>query len=82
MTRPVIPLAAALILTAGTAAATQPGTTAIAKWKTMDICAKQAQAAFPDFTADAAAKRDALLKQCLESDNLPPRSPEIPAPPR
>jgi hypothetical protein len=82
MTRPVIPLAAALMFVAGTAAATQQGVAAMAKWKTMDICAKQAQAAFPDFTADAESKRDAMLKQCLESNNLPPRNPEMPASPR
>lgn len=80
MTRPVIPFAAAFMFVAGTAAATQPGVTAMARWKTMDACAKQAQAAFPDFTADAGAKRDAMLKQCLESNNLPPRRPEMPAP--
>ena len=43
----------ALALSVGMAeAATQQGTTAIAKWKTMDKCAKQAQTAFPDFTPD------------------------------
>jgi hypothetical protein len=69
------------MLSAGTAAAaTQLGITAMAYWKIMDNCAKQAQAAFPDFTADAAAKRDAKLKECLEASNLPPRQPEMPAP--
>jgi hypothetical protein len=77
-----IPLAAALTLVAGTAAATQQAITAEARWKVMDVCAKQAQAAFPDFTADSNAKRDAALNQCLESNNLPPRQPEMPAQPR
>jgi hypothetical protein len=78
MGRLAIPLAAALILVAGTAAATQQAITAEAIWKVMDICAKQAQAAFPDFTADSNAKRDAKLNECLESNNLPPRQPEQP----
>jgi hypothetical protein len=81
MRRSAIPLAAALMLAAGTAAATQAGVTAIANWKVMDACAKQAQTAFPDFTADAEAKRDAMLKQCFQMNNLPPRQPATPAPP-
>jgi hypothetical protein len=75
-------IAAALLLAAGPAAATQQAVTAMANWKAMDNCARQAQAAYPDFTADAAAKRDAALKQCLEGGNLPPRQPEMPTPPR
>ena len=71
---------ALLILLAGTAvAATQQGIAAIANWKTMDNCARQAQAAFPDFTAESNAKRDAKLKECLGASNLPPRQPEMPA---
>jgi hypothetical protein len=77
--RRVLPLAAAMMLVAGTAAATQQGNTAILYWKLMDNCAKQAQAAFPDFTADSNAKRDASLKLCLEGSNLPPRQPGMPA---
>jgi hypothetical protein len=70
---------ALLILFAGTAAAaTQQGNTAMANWKAMDNCARQAQAAFPDFTPDSNAKRDAKLKECLGAGNLPPRQPEIP----
>jgi hypothetical protein len=77
------PAAAALLLVAGTAAAaTQQGVSAMAKWKVMDKCAKQAQEAFPDFTTDAEAKRQASLQQCLDAGNLPPRQPLMPAPPR
>ena len=54
----------------------------MAKWKVMDKCAKQAQEAFPDFTTDAEAKRQASLQQCLDAGNLPPRQPLMPAPPR
>ena len=70
------------ILIAGTAEATQQGQTAVGKWKTMDKCAKQAQAAYPDFTPEANAKRDAELKNCLNANNLPPREPLSPPPPR
>jgi hypothetical protein len=76
-------LFALLNLFAGTAAAaTQPGIAAVASWKAMDNCARQAQAAFPDFTAESNAKRDAKLKECLGAGNLPPRQPEMPAQPR
>jgi hypothetical protein len=82
MSRSVFVFAAALMLAAGPAMATQQGVNAMASWKTMDSCAKQAQARFPDFNADSNAKRDDMLRQCLESNNLPPRQPETPAPPR
>ena len=63
------------LLLANTAGATQSGITAIKNWSVMDDCAKKAQAAFPDFTAEANAKRDARLKECLAQHNLPPRAP-------
>ncbi len=66
-----------LALAALPAMATQPGVTAMKNWQGMDLCARQAHTAFPDFTADANAKRDAMLKQCLEGKNLPPR--ELPS---
>jgi hypothetical protein len=44
-------------------------------WKTADSCAKQAQTAYPDFSADSNAKRDAKLKECLNANGLPPRAP-------
>ena len=77
----VVALVIALGLAAGTAGATSQGVGAIAHWKTMDSCAKQAQAAFPDFTPEANAKRDAKLKECLNANNLPPREPLAPPPP-
>ena len=48
------------------------------KWKTMDVCAKQAQTAFPDYSADSQTKRDAKLKECLQGNSLPPREPLAP----
>jgi len=71
-------LAAALLiltLSPGLARASQQGVVVTKNWKIMDQCAKDAQAAFPDFTADANAKREAKEKECLEGKNLPPREP-------
>jgi len=68
--------AAALVvlgLATAPASASQQGTVAMKNWKSMDLCARQAQAAYPDFTAEANAKRDAKLKDCLAGKNLPPR---------
>jgi hypothetical protein len=70
-------LMAAMAFVPGIAeAATAQGTTAIQRWKGMDNCARQAQAAFPDFSPDSNAKREAKLDQCLRANNLPPRQPE------
>jgi hypothetical protein len=49
------------------------GQIAIGKWKSMDKCAAEAQRAYPDFTAESNAQRDAKLKECLAGQNLPPR---------
>jgi hypothetical protein len=57
------------------ARATQPGNTTLTNWKIMDACAKQAQAAYPEYNAESNVKRDAKLKQCLSANVLPPRQP-------
>ena len=75
-------LITALLLFAGTAEASQQGQAALNNWKAADKCAKQAQATYPDFNAEANAKRDAQLKQCLSNGNLAPRQPLSPPPPR
>jgi hypothetical protein len=67
-----------LALGAAPAIASQQGVVVLQKWKGMDLCAKQAQAAFPDFTAEANAKRDEKMRECLEGQNLPPRA--VPGP--
>ena len=64
-------LAAALASTAGQAS--QQGIIVMKKWTASDKCAQQAQQAFPDYTPESLAKRDAKMKQCLASQNLPPR---------
>jgi hypothetical protein len=71
-------LALALMLASAPAMASQQGNVAIQNWRTMDLCAKAAQAAFPDFTVDSNAKREAKEKECLEGKNLPPREPLAP----
>ena len=71
-------LALALMLASGSAMASQQGVVAMKNWKIMDQCARDAQAAFPDFTADSDAKREAKEKECLEGKNMPPRQPLAP----
>lgn len=69
-------LAAALVvfvLIPAAGLASQQGVVVVQKWKLSDKCAQQAQAAFPDFTPEANAKRDAKLQECLAGQNLPPR---------
>ena len=75
MRRIIVLAGLVLALAADRAAATQPGVDAMKRWKLMDVCARKAQEAFPDFTAEAGAKRDAKLKECLATGNLPPRAP-------
>ena len=79
MNRVVSVLAVLFFLAPGLAgAASQQATQVMRNWKTGDNCAKQAQAAFPDFTPEANAKRDAKLKECLEANRLAPREPASP----
>ena len=75
MNRFGLPSAAVLLLLIGTAEASQQGQTAVGSWKAADKCAKQAQAAYPDYSAEANAKRDAKLRECLNAGNLAPRQP-------
>jgi hypothetical protein len=73
----LVTCAVALALATTTAqAATAQATQVMRNWKTMDNCAQKAQAAFPDFSAESNAKRDAALKNCLNAGHLPPRAPE------
>ena len=63
----------ALLLIPAAAFASQQGVVVVQKWKLADKCTQQAQAAFPDYTPEANAKREAKLKECLNGQNLPPR---------
>jgi hypothetical protein len=71
----VFSLFVALVLSAGGAQATQSGQAALQSWKVMDVCARQAQAAYPEYSTESNAKRDAKLKECLNANHLPPRQP-------
>ncbi|HZT87252.1 MAG TPA: hypothetical protein VFA12_04730 [Stellaceae bacterium] len=84
MTRAVAFLALSLALCPSIAVAsgTQQGKVVLQRWKNMDNCERQAQKAFPDFTAEANAKRDAAISACLSSGNLPPRQPVSPPVPK
>ena len=77
-----LPLTAVLLLFIGTAEASQQALGVISSWKGADRCAKQAQTAYPDYSAEANAKRDAALKNCLNGGNLAPRQPLSQPPPR
>ncbi len=79
MIRLAIVLLLALVVPAA-ATQTQQGLIVVKRWAAMDNCAKQAQAAFPDFTAADNAKREARLQACLEGQNLPSRAPLAPRP--
>jgi hypothetical protein len=76
---PIGTLLAIVFLPAAAHALTSNAVTAMGRWKSMDKCAIEAQRAFPDFTAEANAKRDARLKECLAGQNLPPREGAPPA---
>jgi hypothetical protein len=77
-----LPLTAMAFLLIGRAEASQLGQTAVGYWKAADKCAKQAQAAYPDYSEEANAKRDTALKNCLNGSNLAPRQPLSQPPPR
>lgn len=62
----------AFVAFAAAAMASQPGQVVIKNWTVMDQCTQAARTAFPDYTADANAKREAKVKECLENKNLPP----------
>jgi hypothetical protein len=73
--------AVALALPVAAEAFTQYGQQTMSRWSASDRCAAAAQKNFPDFTAEANAKRDAWLKNCLSSQILPPRGSLDKAPP-
>ena len=67
-----------LALVPGRGAASQQGERVLKNWKRMDACTRQAETAYPDYTASANAAREQALKTCLENGNLPPRRPLSP----
>jgi hypothetical protein len=71
-------LLVSLSLPTAVTAQTANGKGVISRWLASDRCTRAAQKAFPDYTADAMAKRDDALKRCLANQSLPPRAPELP----
>lgn len=43
-------------------------------WNQNDSCGKESFRKFPDFTTEAAASRDAYMRDCLRKHHLPPRN--------
>jgi hypothetical protein len=66
-------LLVALVTPITAMAYTQNGQQMMRGWAVSDKCAAAAQKAFPDFTPESNAKRDAQMKNCLAGSNLPPR---------
>jgi hypothetical protein len=79
MNRSIALLAVAVFFVPALAEASAQGTQVIKNWKSSDKCSQQAQTAFPDFTPESNAKRDAQLKACLEGQRLAPRAPNGPS---
>jgi len=78
---PLVTLFAVLMTPIAAMAYTQNGQQMMRNWATSDKCAAQAQKAFPDFTPESNAKRDAQMKNCLSGNIVPPRGDlEKPAP--
>lgn len=77
----VLALAAAA-LWAGHAAADDKLSQSDGVWKAMDNCTRAAIKAYPDYTAEALAKRETQRRLCLRRSNLPGGDdPPAPTPP-
>jgi hypothetical protein len=72
---------AIVLLPAAAYAVTAQGQQMMQHWAGSDRCAVAAQRRYPDYTAEALAKRDLLFKQCLGASGLPPRDPLTPSKP-
>jgi hypothetical protein len=59
-------------------AITQQGTQMMKTWAQSDRCVAAANKQYPDYTAEALAKRDQALQQCLSNSLLAPRAPLTP----
>lgn len=75
--------AAALLLLSGPAGADSNWKSSSAVWQAMDRCTQAAQKAYPDYTRESNAKREAYRQACLRAGNLPgeasPPPPQQPA---
>jgi len=75
MKRLALAFALAALMPSAAALATQQGVAVMKSWKAEDNCARQAQLSYPDYTADAIAKREAAFAACTRNSMLPPREP-------
>jgi hypothetical protein len=62
------------------ASADQNWKTSSAVWRAMDKCNDAAQKAYPDYTPESNAKREAARQKCLRGSNLPGDASPAPAP--
>ncbi|HUK00338.1 MAG TPA: hypothetical protein VLV85_18950 [Stellaceae bacterium] len=62
------------------ASADQNWKTSSAVWRAMDKCNDTAHKAYPDYTPESNAKREAARKKCLRGGNLPGDASPAPAP--
>jgi hypothetical protein len=51
-------------------------------WSRMDKCKRQAWKQHPDYTREDNAKREEVVKHCLQARNAPPLSPWTPRAPQ
>jgi hypothetical protein len=56
---------------AAPARADDPMRKSTTQWHTMDDCSRQAFRKYPDYTAEANAKREAFRRLCLRNKSLP-----------
>jgi hypothetical protein len=73
-------LTAAELLLPQNAVADQAWKTNSAYWRVMDICTRQAQQAYPDYTPESNAKREKARQTCMRANNLPTEGSSLPAP--
>jgi hypothetical protein len=69
----IVALIAALTAPCSAMATSLNGNVMMRNWSASDRCAAAAQKQFPDYTPEANAKRDSVMKQCLAQGYLPPR---------
>jgi hypothetical protein len=78
----LLAVAAMALAGAPRAAADQNWKASSAVWKAMDKCTQEARKAYPDYTRESNAKREAARQACLRASNLPGEASAPPSPPQ
>ncbi|HXY98673.1 MAG TPA: hypothetical protein VEI03_01645 [Stellaceae bacterium] len=78
----LVAMAALFLAGAPPAAADQNWKTSSAVWKAMDKCTDAARKAYPDYTRESNAKREAARQTCLRTGNLPGEAAATPPAPQ